>query len=253
MSSLQINVGIVYVINIFFLRCLSLPIVMRSLMKKSKSYRPEIGAAITTAAKNSNYQQRFQKPLKLVMPSLAQMQANHPLMSPQLTSSPSSFLNFTAGGISPGTAIFPPSNNSDSGIAKHGKKRNTPGTPGTPGSDGSRTPNKLKLPKITLKRKRTEASDIYEIDKTKSDIETGEAGVVSSTAGDVSDNLDSLSFVYSQFESDIPMKSSQGMFADTEPFPGLGSLEGESDIDKLLGIPSEPFVQESGPLGELHN
>lgn len=215
---------------------------MRSVMKKSKSYRPEIA----TTMKNTNYQRSFQKPLKLVMPTLAQMQANHPLMSPSLTSSPSAFLNFSAGGISPNTAIFP-SVGTD-GPSKHRKRTssNTPGTPGTPGSDGSRTPSKLKLPKITLKRKRTEASDIYEIDKTKSDIEAAE--LVGTSAG--VDAGDSLSFVYSQFESDIPMKSSQDMFPDTEPFPGLG-LEGDSEIDKLLGIPSEPFVQESGSLGKF--
>lgn len=230
---------------------------MRSAMKKAKTYRPEHAAVKTSMSKPSSLQLNksgFQKPLKLIMPTLAQIHSNHPLVSPQLTSSPSAFLNFgSTSGISPSTPIFPTTPSVD-GIQKHHRKRANSNTPGTPNSDGSRTPSKLKLPKITLKRKRTEASDIYEIDKTKSHIEAAADSVAGNVVNEPSnDSLDSLSFVYSQFENDMPMKSAHGMFSESEPFPGLPSLEGESDIGKLLGIPSEPFMQESGSSGSYYD
>lgn len=193
-------------------RCLSIPISMRRLFKQSESYKPHLEMSI-----NVKTEKTLQRPMKLLMPSLQQIQNGIPLMSPSLTSSPSAFLNFSASG--PGGPLFPLDKNS-------GPKRQSSN------SDGSRTPNKLqKLPKITLKRKR-DKQDIYEIDQTKSDI--GEDNIEQPTSAD------SLSFI-SQFDQDVLKNSPDGLF-----------LENDSDLAGLLGIPSGPFVHTDGFPGTSH-
>jgi len=211
-------------------------------MKKAKTCRPEQVVPMVASNKRLLSQSKMpQKPLKLVMPTIAPMQGNLPLMSPQLTGSPSAFLT----GITPGSSMFlTPGDHVPGGLKRRRSPSNTMvATSGTP-TDGSRTPSKLKLPKITLKRKRTEASEFYEIDKTKSEIDTAVTSTISNLH-DTNHPIDSLSFVYPQFQNDNVLKRSNSVFSDGVTFPELAGipLDSDADLDNLLGIPHEPFVQ----------
>ncbi|XP_066921281.1 mediator of RNA polymerase II transcription subunit 1-like [Clytia hemisphaerica] len=227
-------------------RCLSVPLLLRSLMKKSKTCRPEVVApSMTTPSKKTSPHKVFQKPLKLVMPTIAQIQSNHPIISPQLTNSPSAFLNFSATGLS-GPPIFP----SSAQPADNKRKRTTSSTittPTTPMSDGSRTPS-TKL-KIKIKRKKTDASETYEIDKTRTEMEAAEGqshAAISATQILMSqDSIDSLAFGLPSNPGDATLLRSNSVFSDGVTFPELAGipLDSDADLDNLLGIPSEPFVQ----------
>ena len=201
-------------------RSLSLPITLRSIFRKAESYKPEMDKSTLQKSR----EEKAVRPIKLQMPSLAQIQSEMPLISPHLLSSPSTFLNF-----SPGAPLFMSDPVQKGTISKKRTPANV--TPlGTPNSDGSRTPNKQKLPKITLKRKRNEDSEIYEIDQTKSDFEM-DTNIPVEKPNEVS-----FSFQYSQPDTDI--KKSQSIFTDN--FSHV-TMEGDTDLDGLLGIPSEPF------------
>lgn len=239
------------------LSCMSIPLVMRHLLKKSKTCRPEqVVPMVTSTTKRLLSQSKMpHKPLKLVMPTIAQMQANHSLMSPQLTNSPSAFLT----GLTPGSSMFltPGDHPSVGGLKRKRSPSTTMTAPsGTP-TDGSRTPSKLKLPKITLKRKRTEASEFYEIDKTKSEIDTvDQTTTVTTTTSNLHDDnhsIDSLSFVYPQFQNDAVLKRSNSVFSDGVTFPELAGipLDSDADLDNLLGIPHEPFVQNDASASHI--
>lgn len=231
-------------------KCLSIPLIMRCLMKKSKTCRPEQVATASTT--NKLAQIPSHKALKLVMPTIAQMQSQHSLVSPQLTSSPSAFLNFSATGISPGTPMF----HSGENAPGHKRKRTPSSNVSTPSSDGNKTPSKLKL---TLKRKRTEASEIYEIDKSKSDIETATSesyAPITTAKLKSQESTDSLNFMYPQFPNDEPtIKRSNSVFSDGMTFSELGGipLESDADLDNLLGIPSEPFIQSDSTSDSMGN
>lgn len=143
-------------------RCLSIPITMRSILIQSLSWTPE-----DADLQKSRGEKKAVRPIKLQMPSLAQIQSEIPLMSPHLLSSPSTFLNF-----SPGAPLFVTDPVQKGTISK----RRTPGggtTPllDTPNSDGSRTPNKQKLPVLKLKRRKVEDNEVYEIEQKSSTTE----------------------------------------------------------------------------------
>ena len=240
---------------LFTLRCFSIPLVLRCLLKKAKTCIPGIVAtAAASSTKLTSPHKAFQKPLKLVMPTIAQIQANNPLISPQLTNSPSSFLNFGATGF-PGTTIFA-TENSNTSKRKHSFPNTitTPSSAGMSLSDGNRTPSKLKLPKITLKRKRTEASDIYEIDKTKSEIVGNDRQTTTVTTTKPStthEGVESLSFGYPPLlASQLSLQRSDSVFSDGVTFPELAGipLDSDADLDNLLGIPHEPFIQNDAPV-----
>lgn len=190
----------------------------------------------------------FQKPLKLVMPTIAQIQANNSLISPQLANSPSSFLNFGPT-VLPGTPIF---STEHSNLSK--RKHSSPNSSGMSLGDGNRTPSKLKLPKITLKRKRTEASDIYEIDKTKSEIvgNDGQTTTVTTTKPSTThEGVESLSFGFPpSFSTQMSLQRSDSVFSDGVTFPELAGipLDSDADLDNLLGIPHEPFIQNDASM-----
>lgn len=217
-------------------RCLSIPITLRCLYNKASTYKPELDESLKTKpAVKPN-----QRPLTLLMPSLSQIQNLQILPSPHLNSaSPSTYLNFSANGLSPGTPMFPfDPTQKVSSRKRRSSISSVASTPCTPGSSGG-TPNKLKLPKITLKRKRNKNSEIYEIDQTKSDlndgimIKTEDLNLTNPTA-----------FTYpSQIEGGTlhKMETSNPLFPDTVSFNDL-TMEADSDIDNLLGIPSEPFI-----------
>lgn len=207
-------------------RSLSLPVTMRSVFKKAESYKPEMDKSMQTKPRDK----RAIRPIKLQMPTLAQIQSEMPLMSPHLLSSPSTFLNF-----SPGAPLFLSDPVQKGTISKKRTPANL--TPlGTPNSDGSRTPNKQKLPKITLKRKRNEDSDIYEIDQTKSEFD------IDTNIPIEKPNEVNFSFNYSE------KNQNQSLFA--ESFSNV-TMEGENDMDGLLGIPAEPFSQGNPVTGNL--
>ena len=205
-------------------------------MNKVKTYIPGM---VTTADKPTSPHKAFQKPLKLVMPTIAQIQANNSLISPQLTNSPSSFLNFGLTGI-PGASLFS-TEHSNVGKQKQSSAESTP--------DGSQTPSKLKLPKITLKRKRTDASDIYEIDKTKSEIVGGDRQttlVTTTKPSTMQERIESLSFAFPpSLTSQMSLQRSDSVFSDGVTFPELAGipLDSDADLDNFLGIPHEPFMQ----------
>lgn len=171
------------------------------------------------------------------------------MISPHITGSPSTFLNFSASGISPSTPMFSFDSTAKILSIRKGTNSATTSSTGTPNSDGSKTPNKFKLPKITLKRKRDENSEIYEIDQTKSQLDilsTNEDINNQITSSVPESGIESLSFVYSQFEGNLQKPSivntNNQLFSENVSFNDL-TLEGETDISKLLGIPSEPFIQ----------
>ena len=202
-------------------------------------------ATAASSTKLTSPHKVFQKPLKLVMPTIAQIQANNSLISPQLTNSPSSFLNFGAT-VLPGTPMF---------SSEHSKqKHSSPNSGGLSLGDGNRTPSKLKLPKITLKRKRTEASDIYEIDKTKSEIVGSERQTTTVTTTKPStthEGVESLSFGYPpSLSTQMSLQRSDSVFSDGVTFPELAGipLDSDADLDNLLGIPHEPFIQNDASI-----
>lgn len=225
-----------------FFRSLSIPVTLRCFYKKAKSYKPELHKSLKLQLKEKS----SQRSLTLSMPSISQIQNN--IISPHITGSPSTFLNFSASGISPGTPMFPFDSTTKVLPIRKGTNSAATSSAGTPNSDGSKTPNKSNL-KIKLKRKRNENSEIYEIDQTKSELD------IISTNEDINNQItmsmpdsgnESLSFVYSQFEGNLQKPSiintNNQLFSENVSFNDL-TLEGETDISKLLGIPSEPFIQ----------
>ena len=225
-----------------FFRSLSIPVTLRCFYKKAKSYKPELHKSLKLQLKEKSSQH-----LTLSMPSISQIQSN--MISPHITGSPSTFLNFSASGISPSTPMFQFDPTAKVLSIRKGANSAATSSTGTPNSDGSKTPNKLKLPKITLKRKRNENSEIYEIDQTKSELDmisTNEDVNNQITTSMPDAGIESLSFVYSQFEGNLPKPSivntNNQLFSENVSFNDL-TLEGETDISKLLGIPSEPFIQ----------
>ena len=161
-------------------------------------------------------------------------------MSPQL-SSPSLLL--TLSGKSPSTPVFPFSlQDSASQRISPSRKR------GTPGSEGSRSSSKLKLPKITIKRK-PDGEGEYEIDKEKSNLDD----LVPMLMQKSESNPMQLSFDYPQFSS---APSIPGPFSN-EATVGQTDIDGLLDASSImggtlsqeLGIPSTPFSQQLDVLG----
>ncbi|XP_047136117.1 mediator of RNA polymerase II transcription subunit 1 isoform X1 [Hydra vulgaris] len=218
------NVYLTKILN----KCLSLPLLMRSLFKKVASYKPE------HLVEKPPPEKKAQRPKKLLMPNLSQIQSELPLVSPHINS-PSNFLNFSgsvsSAGISPHTPLFP--FDGQRGVSqKKTFSMNSIGTPvslGTPNSDGSGTPNKLKLPKITLKRKRNNDSEIYEIDQTKTIIDQDCS--ISNQSND-----ESMSYVYPPFDS-INYIKVPSLFPEQVSFPDI-PIDSDTDIEGLFGISS---------------
>ena len=205
---------------------------MRSLYKKIAAYKPD------HLLEKPLLEKKSQRPKKLLMPNLSQIQSGLPLVSPHINS-PSSFLNFSAG-ISPHTPLFPFDGLRGLVSQKKTFSMNSAGTPaslGTPNSDGSGTPNKLKLPKITLKRKRNNNSEIYEIDQTKTVIDPESCSVSNQS------NDESMSYVYPPFDASHYMKV-PSLFPESVTFPDL-PMDSDTDIEGLLGISTESFLIEN--------
>merc|ERR1712048_392896 len=142
-------------------RSVSIPITLRAMFKQSATYipadLPKTISSKTPSVKSPIKSIAPQRP-KLFIPSLSQIQSGLPVMSPQLYS-PSSYLSSSTSG---GTSTIPlfPFGVPDTPSSGRSKKRGTP-------TEGGRTPtSKLKLPKITIKRKNDGKE--YEIDKEKS-------------------------------------------------------------------------------------
>ena len=66
-------------------------------------------------------------------------------------------------------------------------------------------------------------------------------------------SIDSLSFVYPQFQNDAVLKRSNSVFSDGVTFPELAGipLDSDADLDNLLGIPHEPFVQNDASASHI--
>jgi len=233
-------------------RCLSIPITMRSILKQAETYQPD-----AEEADMLKKEKKAIRPVKLQMPSLAQIQSEMPLMSPHLLSSPSTFLNF-----SPNATLFMSEQQQKSISKKRPIGTTTP--LGTPNSDGSRTPNTKKLPVIKLKRKKVEDSEVYEIEQKTSSTEFS-SDIVNTPPVE---KTNEFPFTYP------PTTATSTVTTPSTPTPavvttdpktpvfqegfagpaagGVGGgvgIEGEGELEGILGIHSDAFTNGNGGDG----
>eukprot|EP00794_Sanderia_malayensis_P003748 gene3747-4270_t len=242
-------------------KSLSIPITMRSLLKKASSYIPESREPSHAIKPINEEDQARRKKLKLLIPSLS-VESSAPLVSPGIlafptfslsSGSPSAAFQFPSSDLTtamPGAYTKP----SFSSPRKHKEALGKPSTPGTP---KSRT---LKLPKITLKRKRD--GDEYEIDKEKSNFDVLEESDAQTIAESLSDEskLDETKSEVKKDVAELSETKSQDVTLTTdnvpidlssvEPLPANAiSISSVGELEGLLG----PAIDVSTLMGENLN
>ena len=165
---------------------------MRCLLRKAANFIPVTSSPSDTCEAVRTTESSRPKQLKLRIPPFSLDSSNSiPLVSPGVY--PGSLPTFSLGsGTGSGTSFqFPasdltatlPGGYTKPAFSSAKRVKDSPSRPGTPGTPKSRT---LKLPKITLKRKRD--GDEYEIDKEKSNFDVLEESDAHTIADSLSED-----------------------------------------------------------------
>ncbi|XP_065053023.1 mediator of RNA polymerase II transcription subunit 1-like [Rhopilema esculentum] len=171
-------------------RCLSIPITMRCILRKAACFVPSKSADVDVPT--SKDESSRPKQLKLLIPSFTMDNSGSiPLVSPGIRTNLLPTFSLGSDSASGSSFQFPvpdlaatlPGGYTKPAFASPKKGKDPLGKPATPGTPKSRT---MKLPKITLKRKRD--GDEYEIDKEKSNFDVLEESDAQTIAESLADD-----------------------------------------------------------------